>query len=396
MTVRRTVTREELDEPLLSYDDAIERIVGAFAPLAPVSTPLGDVLGLVLAEDLVSADDIPSFDNSAMDGYAVRSADLADGAAELQVGETSVRGIAVKVMTGHPIPDGADAIVAWEQSTTLADDRIRAEGPVASGRFVRARGEDVTAGSTVLRRGTVLGPIEVGVAASIGAVELSAHPRPRVAVLSTGDELVGVDEAVGRGRVRDANGPLLRATATSLGATVTGVDRAGDDPDAIAAALHELGRDADLIVTSGGASVGERDWLRTVLEREGELSFWRVAMRPGKPVALGNVAGVAVIVLPGNPGSVVACSHVVLARAIRRLAGRDPEPQLARGVLSSPLAGDAHRTVVHPVRLDGDVVHPAPARTSQVLSNAAGTDGWVIVAPGGLADGSRVDVELAP
>jgi molybdopterin molybdotransferase len=392
---RRTVTVDELDEPLLSYDDAVGRIVAAFEPLPAVDVPLEQSLGLVLAADVVSSDDIPSFDNSAMDGYAVRSADLADGPAELAVRDEVAAGAAVKVMTGQPIPDGADAIVPWERAEPVAADRIRAQGPVPAGRFVRSRGEDVRVGDTVLRAGDVLGPVEVGLAAAVGHSSLVVHPRPRVGVLSSGDELVDVAEPVGRGRVRDANGPLLAATAVALGAEVSGVERAPDDPELIAAALRRLAERSDLVVTSGGASVGEKDWLRVVLEREGELSFWRIAMRPGKPVALGSLAGTPVVVLPGNPGSVVACSHVVLARAVRRLAGRPADPPVRAARLAGSIDGDPERTVVHPVRVVHGEAVPAPVRSSQVLSNAVGLHGWVIVPPGGLADGAAVMVEDA-
>jgi molybdopterin molybdotransferase len=204
---------------------------------------------------------------------------------------------------------------------------------------------------------------------------------------------VGVDEPIGRGRVRDANGPLLAAIVSSLGGEVTGVERVPDDPDAVAAALGRLAAASDLVVTSGGASVGEEDWLRVVLERDGELDFWRIAMRPGKPVALGRVAGTPVVVLPGNPGSVVACSHVVLGRALRRMAGADPEPITSPARLGVAIAGDPDRTVVHPVRLSDGVAHPAEVRSSQVLSTALGLDGWIVVPPGGAEAGTTVQVE---
>ena len=402
MTTSRTVTPEELEVPLLGYAEAIERVVAAFPSLDPVEVPLVDALGLVLAEDLVAGDDIPSFDNSAMDGYAVRSADVAAASVEvpvpLAVAEQISAGVAVKVMTGFPIPDGADAVVPWERTAALTDgseiDRILIDSAVAAGSFVRPRGEDVHQGDTVLRAGTLIGPVQVGMLAALGSTVVRVHPRPRVGVLSTGDELVGVEEAVGRGRVRDANGPLITAACSALGAIVTAAVRTADDPEAIAAALSQLASQADLVISSGGASVGERDWLRSVLERQGPLDFWRVALRPGKPVGLGHVDGVPVIVLPGNPGSVIACTHVFVARAVRCLAGRDAEPLGVSAVLAEDIGGDAQRTVVHPVYLDGDRVRPAVGRSSQVLSNALGTDGWVIVPPGGVSAGTGVTVEL--
>ena len=394
---RRTVTTSELDAPLMSYADALAVVRAAFVALPPTRVPLAEVAGLVLAEDVVSRDDIPAFDNSAMDGYAVRSAEVSDASTpvELVVGDDVAAGVATKVMTGFPVPDGADAVVPWERAEALDDGaRIRLTESVAPGTFVRRRGEDVRAGDTVLRAGAVLGPVEIGLLAAVGAVTVCVHPRVRVGVLSTGDELVGVDEAVGRGRVRDANAPMLAAACAALGATVTGTRRVGDDPDVIADALGELAADADLVVSSGGASVGEHDWLRTVLERSGPLTFWRVALRPGKPVAVGQVAGTPVVVLPGNPGSVLACTHVFVARAVRGLAGRPSEPDELPGTLAEAVRGDAARTVVHPVRLADGQVHPAAVRSSQVISNAVGSDGWLIVPPGGLAAGAEVRVEL--
>lgn len=389
---RREVTSAELTAPLLSYDDAIRRIAAAFAPLAPVEVPLADALGLVLADDVTADDDIPAFDNSAMDGFALRTVDV-DGAVEIRVAAEVGPGTAAKVMTGQPIPVGADAVVPWERAEQLDDGRLRVEGGVRPGRFVRPRGEDVRAGDLVLGSGTVMGPVEIGMAAAVGRSRLGVHPRPRVGVLSTGDELVDVGEPVGRGRVRDANGPLLAATVASLGGRVSGIERTPDDPDRIADALTRLVAISDLVVSSGGASVGEKDWLRVVLERFGELAFWRIAMRPGKPVALGRVDGTPVVVLPGNPGSVVACSHVVLGRAVRQLAGRAVEPARVPAELSESFVGDPERTVVHPVRvIDGRAV-PAEVRSSQVLSTSLGLDGWIVVPPGGAAAGTMVEVE---
>ncbi len=390
---RRSVSAAELDAPLMAYDVAVRRIASSFSPLAPVEVPIDEALGLVLARDVVAAEDVPAFDNSAMDGYAVRSADIGPGAT-VTVGEQVGPDTVVKIMTGQPVPPGADAIVPWERTRT-DDGALFVEGPVPPGRFVRPRGEDVLAGELVLRSGTRIDPVAIGMAAAVGHARLLVHPRPRVGVLSSGDELVGVDEPIGWGRVRDANGPLLAATVRAAGADVSAVLRAPDDPELITDALRRLCAASDLVVTSGGASVGEKDWLRVVLERAGELSFWRIAMRPGKPVALGRVDDTPVVVLPGNPGSVVACSHVVLARAVRVLAGAAAEPATTTAELAESLDGDSERTVVHPVRLvDGRAV-PAPLRSSQVLSTALGLDGWIVVPPGGAAAGATVEVELS-
>lgn len=394
-TPRRAVGHDELTRPLLPYREAIERIVGRFTPLAPSRLPLTDCLDLVLAEDVVATDDIPAFENSAMDGYALRAGDLDGGPGVLRVAPTPAPGAATKVMTGHPMPDGTDAVVPWERVERPDEGTIRVHGSVVAGHHVRRRGEDLTRGTTALRAGTAVDPVVVGVAAMLGRSHLRCHPRPRVGVLSTGDELVGVDEPIGRGLVRDANGPLLGAIAVRHHARVSEHRRTGDDPDAILEALRRLAGVSDLIVSSGGASVGERDWMRVVLEQHGRLDLWRIAMRPGKPVALGELDGVPVVVLPGNPGSVLATGHVVLARALRAMAARPTEPPTVQAELGSDVAGDDERTVLHPVRLRDGVAHPAPARTSQVLSNAVGTDGWLVIAPGGRRAGDRVTVELS-
>lgn len=392
---RRRVTREELDSPLLGYDEAIAHVAASFVPLEPVTVEAEHAAGLVLARNVVAHDDVPAFDNSAMDGYAVSSARGAGPGVELELAERVDRdGVATKVMTGQPIPEGADAVVPWEHTTDLPDGRIRLEHSVSAGQFVRPCGGDVVAGSTVLDAGAQLAAVELGVLAAVGATSVVAHPRPRVGLLSSGDELVAADQATGPGTVRDVNTPLLQAACVGYGAQVTGRRRCPDDPDTVAAALHELAAEADLIVTSGGASVGEKDWLRVVLEREGGIDFWRVALRPGKPVALASVDSTPVIMLPGNPGSVLACAHVFVARALRRLAGRDAAPRSVPAALGADLEGDPERTVVHPVRIEGSVAHPLPVRSSQVLSNAIGLDGWLIVPLGGLRAGAAVRVEL--
>ncbi len=395
-SMRREVSTEELEAPLLSYGDAVAWIAQHFIPLPARAMPLAACLGTVLMEDVVAVDDIPNFDNSGMDGYAVRSSDCAGPATLLEVGEVIAPGSAVKVMTGQPIPDGADAVVPWEATISRDDGRIEVTAPIDAGQFVRLRGSDIAEGTPVLGAGTTVGPVEIGIAAALGRTELLVVAKPRVGVLSTGDELVGVTEELGRGRVRDSNGPMLVAAATQLGAEVTGVAVAPDDPAAISAALHRLAEDADLVVSSGGASVGERDWLRSILASEGELALWRVAMRPGKPVAIGRIAGAVVVVLPGNPGAVAACSHVVLGRALRAMAGGLIEPSTVTGVLEEDLDGDAERTVIHPVRIDGGAVRPAASKSSQSLSNAVGMDGWLIVPPGGLKAGVVVEVEALP
>ena len=290
---KRTVTKEELERPLVPYRDALDQIVSAFSALPPEAVPLERALGLVLAEPIVAAFDVPGFDNSAMDGYAVRAADAKPGAVlrliddlpagsdpQVEIGP----GTAATIMTGAPLPPGADAVVPWE-------DTERRETEV----------------------------VVLGETASLGLTEVHAHRRPRVAILSTGDELAAPGDALEPGHVYDANRSLLAAMCARAGAEIDATALIGDEPEVIAAWLRQVARHADLIVTTGGASVGEHDWIRAILEAEGDLSLWRIAIKPGKPVAFGRFEGTPVLGLPGNPGSAFVGMHgvQVVGRVLR-------------------------------------------------------------------------------
>jgi molybdopterin molybdotransferase len=258
---------------------------------------------------------------------------------------------------------------------------------------VRPAGEDVHAGDTVITSGTRLTAVHLGVLASLGRDGVSCVPRPRVAILSTGDELATPGEPLRPGQVYDANSyviaGLLRAAGAAVGATAT----IADDPSEISAWLKRAAAEHSLIVTSGGASVGEHDWLRDVLQREGELRMWRVAIKPGKPIAFGSIGGTPVFSLPGNPGSAFVGMHVFVAPFVRALAGRDPAPRSFTKRLSRAVRGSESRTLFCRVRVDGDHVVPLPAQSSVVLSNLLPTEAFAIVPPGGLPEGAEVRVE---
>jgi molybdopterin molybdotransferase len=404
---KRTVTREELATPMLPYSDAVARVLAAIQPLEPSSLPIRDARGLAIAEPVVAEHDVPGFDNSAMDGYAIVSADTDDATADrpvvlrlvddLPAGTepriTIARGTAAKIMTGAPLPPGADAVVPWEDTHGLGNE-VGVLVRVPPRKNVRPRGEDLRAGDEVISPGDVLRPVHIGVLASLGRTKVHAIPRPRVAVLSTGDELVAPGGTLGPGQVFDANAALGAAMCEQAGATVTLTGHVGDDPKAVASWLEDAAGMADLIVTSGGASVGEHDWLREVLERHGELSLWRVAIKPGKPIAFGRVAGTPVLALPGNPGSAFVGLHVFVASAVRKLAGRDTHARAVRAKLSIDVKGSPSRTLFCRVRLEDDLAVPLPAQSSVVLSNIIPTEGFAIVPPGGLAAGTEVRVEL--
>jgi molybdopterin molybdotransferase len=343
-------------------------------------------LGLVAANDLVAAIDVPPFDNSAMDGYAVL-------AAECQVGEPVC--FVSSIATGMPLPDGADAVVPWES----VNDGVL-EKPVSAGDFIRSRGHDVESGSVVVGRGAVLDPVMLAAAASVGLPRIDVHRRPSVGVLVTGDEIADPGKSLEAGQVYDSNSTLLPLLLQSAGAQVV-LEREPDDIDAISAALQRLSQMADVIVTTGGASVGERDWVRSAVERDGTVDLWKVAVRPGKPFGAGTIASTPVLMLPGNPGSVLACAHAFVMPVVRRLAGRKAQAPTARAVLSDAVSNLSDRHFLCPVRLEGtsgngSTARPLVGMTSQGIFHAAGLSGFIVVEPGKRVDaGTEVEVELA-
>jgi molybdopterin molybdotransferase len=400
---KRTVTDEELQRPLVPYADALSQILSAFSPLEPDTVPLERARGLVLAEAIVADRDVPGFDNSAMDGYAVRAADTLGIPAALRLvddlpagatpRESIVSGTAATIMTGAPLPPGADAVVPWED-TDRGDGVVTVLRQTTPGKHVRPAGEDLHAGDEVIPAGTELNPVHLGVIASLGRTDVRAHRRPRVAVLSTGDELAIPGEPLKPGQVYDANKTLLTAMCERVGADIDATALIGDEPDVIAAWLRQVARHADLIVTTGGASVGEHDWIRAILEAEGDLALWRIAIKPGKPIAFGRMEGTPVLGLPGNPGSAFVGIHVFVARAIRAMAARPIDPASVRARLSAAVKGSPNRTLFCRVQLDGDVATPLPTQSSVVLSNLIRAHGFAIVPPGGLLEGTEVTVEM--
>jgi molybdopterin molybdotransferase len=402
--VKREVTSEELERPLVPYRDAVDRILAGFETRTPERVPVSESLALVLSEDVVAGLDVPGFDNSAMDGFAIRSADtkgakpvvlrLVDDLPAGTAPRINVEsGTAATIMTGAPLPPGADAVVPWED-TERRGDEVAVLVEIAPGRHVRPAGEDVRAGDTVIPKGAILGPVHVGVIASLGITHVLAVPRPRVAVLSSGDELVPPGGKLMPGQVFDANRAVITALCEREGVRVVAEALLPDDPEAMAEWLTEAASKADLIVTTGGASVGEHDWIRAILEKEGALELWRVAIKPGKPIAFGRIAGAPVLALPGNPGSAFVGMHVFVLPALRKLAGRDPAPRAVEARLGAAVKGSPSRTLFCRVRLDGSLAHPLPAQSSVVLSNLLPTEGFAVVPPGGLAEGDGVAVEL--
>lgn len=400
--MKRDVTAEELTREITPYGEAVSRFVTSFSPRPPVAMPLDDAVGCAAAEDVTATFDVPGFPSSAMDGYAVRSTDATEGA-RLRVtdaraaghsgaGAAVQAGEAIKVMTGAPVPDGADAIVPWED-TIVDGDEIEVTRGTSPDRHVRPQGEDISIGRVVIARGDVVTTISAGVAASLGHTALNVHPRARVAIASTGDEVVPPGEPLPAGAIYDANRTVLRAMCMAWGAQVVRADLVRDDPVALGAWLHDASENADLIVTTGGASVGEHDWMRALLERDADLQWWRVAVKPGKPVAFARMGNAGVLALPGNPGSAVVGAHIFVARAIRLLSGRAPDHQGGTATLGEAVKGSPSRTAFTRVRLDGETAIPLPAQSSVVLSNLLDTDAFALIPPGGLPAGAPVTWE---
>lgn len=309
--------------------------LGLVGPLPRVAVPLADAAGQVLADDLIAVGPIPPWDNSAMDGYAVRVADLARAddahpttlavAGDLPAGSAAtpeVRpGTAVRIMTGAPVPPGADAVVPVEL-TDGGVDVVRVRSAPDPGAHIRRVGEDVRAGDVVLRAGTLLGARQIGAAAAVGAAAVVVHRRPLVAVLSTGSELVRPGAPAARGQIPDSNSYLLAAAVEGAGCGVVRLDAVPDDPSSLRACLAALDGSFDAVVTSGGVSVGAYDVVKEVLGGWGEVEFVSVAMQPGKPQGLGRLpTGTPVFCLPGNPVSVFVSFEVFVRPALRRMRG---------------------------------------------------------------------------
>jgi molybdopterin molybdotransferase len=397
---------------LIDLETARARVLAAVPErLAAEPVPLLRALGRVLADDVVAADDVPGFDNSAMDGFAVRAADTAEApvrlplAGESRAGHPATAplppGAVMAISTGAMLPDGADAVVRVED-TAPCDGAVEVRVAVETGRDVRRTGEDVRTGSTVLPGGTRLGPAQLGVLASVGVGEARCTRRPRVAVLTTGDELVGPGEPRGPGSVRDTNGVSIASLVLQAGGELASTTRVADEPEATAAALRKGLRD-DVVVACGGVSVGTHDHVKPALDELGvEPAFWGVALRPGKPTWFGTRGDTLVFGLPGNPVSAMVTFHLFVRPALLALAGADRPRTVAEAVMDEPYAkepGRAHAVrCVLEARDDGWHVRPTGPQGSHVLTSMLGA-GALALLPADrddVAAGERVEIEFLP
>jgi molybdopterin molybdotransferase len=319
---------------VISVAEARKRVLEAVSPLPVEDVLVGDALGCVLAGDLVAPHPLPRFDNSAMDGYAIRGEEGRSASTEAPVrlaligevragepGTVEVApGCAVRIMTGAPLPPGADAVVPVEE-TEESEGSVALSAPTLPGRHVRRAGEDVAAGGVLVRSGTELGPGELALLASLGFSPLRARRGPRVAVLVTGDELVPPEATPGPGQIRDSNTVALRTLVEEAGGVAVRLPGVADERAGVVEALERAAELSDLVVSSGGVSVGRYDFVKSAVEELGYIDLWRVAMQPGKPLVLGAVGNVPFLGLPGNPVSSHVCFEQFVRPAIRRMRG---------------------------------------------------------------------------
>lgn len=325
------------DPDALRVDRAQAAILACLAPVAGTErVPVREALGRILAEDIVPSIDVPGHDNSAMDGYAVRAADLGeDGAVLAQVGTAFAgkswagslgAGECVRIMTGAVMPQGADTVVVQEVCETDGE-RITIPGGQKAGQNVRYAGEDLKAGVPVLRPGQPLRPAELGLIASLGIGEVAVKRRLRVAFFSTGDELASIGTPLGEGQVYDSNRYTLHGMLSRLGVEIIDLGVVRDDPKLLEAAFREAAARADAIITTGGVSVGEADFIKQLMARMGEVLFWKIAMRPGRPMAFGRIMSgedsAFLFGLPGNPVAVMVTFYQFVRGALLALAGRN-------------------------------------------------------------------------
>lgn len=408
---RRKISRSELTTDLTPLDEALAIVVENTPRLQVARVNLEDALGCTLAHDLTADRSVPGFANSGMDGFALRATDIANASPTDPVTLTCVgevvagpgrpaelkRGVCTKIFTGAPVPPGADAVVPIED-VSIRRDRVTFTSTTSVGRHVRGASDSLAPGQGLADAGTVLGPAALGLLASAGFSKVDVHPKPRVVVISTGDELVEPGRRLAYGQVHDSNGVMISSMALRFGAGSVERLHVDDDPIALGRAVTSVARRADLLVFTGGVSVGERDWVRDVL---GHILVWRVAVKPGKPFAYSILDnGTPALGLPGNPGA-AACAFAVFGAPVLSIMSGRPAPRRLKARLSHGVKGDLRRLSLVRVSLkrmrDGSLIARASNRQeSSVLQSFVGTHGLALVKAGGLAKGRIVDVVPFP
>jgi len=401
----------------LSVKAARERILEQLPQPEIIQTPTPDALGLVLSTDLTAPIDLPPFANSAMDGFAVHAADLSDEPTTLQVvmdipagvdpNRSLKRGEAARIMTGAPVPDGADAVVPVEQTNVTFSDanpgipsEVTVNTSPAPGANIRQQGENIRTGDAVLKAGTSLRPQDIGMLIGLGITDVSVYRPPRVAIISTGDELVGPADPLTPGKIRDTNSYTIAALVTELGAEAHRLPTAPDEHAAVTSLFERaLSLDPDIIVSTAGVSVGVLDVVRSVLDDMGEIDFWKVNVRPGKPLAFGTLGGTPFFGLPGNPVSAMITFDLFVRPVVLALSGKPDTVPLVTAYTAEPLTSDGRRTYAR-VKLskDGDrlVATSTGTQSSGALMSMVLADGLLIIPEGQqqIPEGTPLKVRL--
>ena len=405
---------DELNIGLLTVAEAQARILDGVTPVTAVETlPVREALGRVLADEIVSPIDVPSHTNSAMDGYAVRAADLPDeGVREFPVPGTSWAGRpwltpiepgqAVQIMTGGMMPEGADTVVMQEQ-VERTDDTVRIGTGHRSGQNVRAAGEDLATGQRVFSMGRQLSAADIGVLASLGLAEARVYRRLKVAFFSTGDELRAVGEPLGPGEIHDSNRYTLYGMLKKLGVEIIDLGVVRDRRELIEQAFRDAAAAADAIITSGGVSVGEADFVKETLDKLGRMSFWKIAMKPGRPVTFGNIDDAVFFGLPGNPVSVMVTFFVFVRQALLKMTGATGASDVLtlQARTTSPLRKrpgrfEFQRGVMEQVGPGEFAVRSAGAQGSGVLRSMSEANCFILLDPDRTSVETGETVEVQP
>lgn len=407
---------------LLDVEQALEKLLANITPLSTEEIPLRDALGRVLAGDIRAQDDIPPFDNSAMDGFAVHAKDTYSAnrqnptvlrvVGDISAGSINLEqlkpGSAMRIMTGAPVPPGADSIVPIELTTNpeaLTDkslqDTVLVTASVQSGAYVRKAGQDVRTGSNVLSRGHRLRSQDIGMLAAVGVPRPSVYRQPKIALFSTGDELIDVSDALRPGLIRDSNTYSLAAAVEAAGAIPIPLGIAADDKEMVSNMLsRSVKADADLIISSAGVSVGAYDFVRSVVQSSGHLEFWRVNIRPGKPILFGAFKDIPFLGLPGNPVSALVTFEIFVRPVIARMSGLPGVTRLnIKARMMHDLQSDGRESYLRArVEWSGEEYKAAlvGSQDSGILSSLVKANALIIVPAGvtSLTKGDRVDAWL--
>jgi len=404
---------DDYDANSLTCDEALVRILDAVRPVSGIEAlAIRTSLGRVIAVPVVSAINVPSHVNSAMDGFAVRAQDLPpSGQKKLQVIGTAFAGQpyreqvgenqAIRIMTGAVVPSETNVVIMQEHAQTTDDGFVIIDDRHKAGQNVRAVGEDITAGTEILHRGHLIGPADLGLIASLGIAEVEVYRKARVAFFSTGDELRGIGETLELGQIYDSNRYTLHGMLARLGVEIIDLGVVRDERDAVRSALIEAAAGADMVITSGGVSVGEADYIKGVLKEIGEVRFWKVAMKPGRPLSYGAIDKAAFFGLPGNPVSVMVTFYQFVQPCLMKIMGTKPRPQIllkakaANTLKKRPGRVEYQRGILTRGDSGEFVVQTEADQGSGILSSMSNANCFVVLSmdSGQIEPGALVDVQ---